>query len=88
MSQVKLGVIRETKIPPDKRVPLTPKQCRELSDRCAGIEIFVQPSDYRCFSNEEYREKGIELKEDLSDCDVLMGVKEVKIDALLNNKTY
>ena len=88
MSQVKLGVIRETKIPPDKRVPLTPKQCRELSDRCAGIEIFVQPSDYRCFSDEEYREEGIELIENLSDCDVLMGVKEVKIDALLNNKTY
>ncbi|MEN8227496.1 MAG: NAD(P)-dependent oxidoreductase [Bacteroidota bacterium] len=88
MSQVKLGVIRETKIPPDKRVPLTPKQCREMLKSCTGLEIFVQPSKTRCFSDDEYMAEGIELKEDLSDCDVLMGVKEVKIDTLLNNKTY
>jgi len=88
MSQVKLGIIRETKIPPDKRVPLTPKQCRELSNRCAGLEILVQPSDYRCYTDDEYRAEGCSLLEDLSSCDVMMGVKEVKISALLENKTY
>jgi len=88
MSQVKLGVIRETKNPPDRRVPLTPKQCRAISDRCAGLEILVQPSDYRCFSDHEYLAEGITLSNDLSGCDVLLGVKEVKIDALLDHKTY
>jgi saccharopine dehydrogenase (NAD+, L-lysine-forming) len=88
MSQVKLGIIRETKIPPDKRVPLTPKQCRELSNRCAGLEILVQPSDYRCYTDDEYRAEGCSLLEDLSSCDVMMGVKEVKINALLENKIY
>jgi len=88
MSQVKLGIIRETKTPPDKRVPLTPKQCRKLSNRCAGLEILVQPSDNRCYTDEEYRVEGCTLLEDLSSCDVMMGVKEVKIHALLENKTY
>ena len=88
MSQVKLGVIRETKIPPDRRVPLTPKQCRELLNRCAGLEIMVQPSETRCFSDDEYRAEGINILEDLSACDLLMGVKEVKIDALMEHKTY
>lgn len=88
MSQVSLGVVRETKFPPDKRVPLTPKQCRKMLDRCAGLKILVQPSQTRCFLDEEYRDEGITLTEDLSGCDVLMGVKEVKMDALLNNKTY
>ena len=88
MSQVKIGVIRETKTPPDKRVPLTPVQCRKMLDQCTGLEILVQPSENRCFMDDEYRAEGITLSEDLSMCDVLMGVKEVKIDALLNNKIY
>ena len=88
MSQVKIGVIRETKNPPDKRVPLTPKQCRKMLDQCTGLKIRVQPSENRCFTDDEYRAEGITLSEDLSECEVLMGVKEVKIDALLNNKTY
>ncbi len=88
MSLVTLGVVRETKYPPDKRVPLTPKQCRKMLDRCAGLKILVQRSETRCFLDEEYRDEGITITEDLSGCDVLVGVKEVKIDALLNNKTY
>lgn len=88
MSQVTLGIVRETKFPPDKRVPLTPNQCRKMLERCAGLKILVQRSETRCFLDEEYRNEGITLTEDLSGCDVLMGVKEVKIGALLNNKTY
>lgn len=88
MSQVKLGIVRETKIPPDKRVPLIPRQCRLLLERCAGLHIMVQSSDYRCFSDKEYRAEGISVTEDLSGCDLLIGVKEVKIDALIDQKTY
>lgn len=83
-----IGIIRETKNPPDRRVPLTPDQCRLLLERHDGLEILVQPSALRCFPDDEYRDRGIPLSEDLSECDVLMGVKEVSLDSLLAGKTY
>jgi saccharopine dehydrogenase (NAD+, L-lysine-forming) len=88
MQKISFGIVRETKTPPDKRVPLTPLQCRSLLDRFNDLELLVQPSAYRCYSDEEYRSEGISLSEDLSDCDVLLGVKEVKLEALIPGKTY
>jgi len=88
MKNLILGVVRETKNPPDKRVPLTPEQCRQLTVRYPWLKIVVQTSENRCFSNQEYEEAGIPMKEDLSGCDVLMGVKEVKTEALIEGKTY
>ncbi|TFH26536.1 MAG: alanine dehydrogenase [Bacteroidia bacterium] len=88
MQKLKMGIVRETKNPPDRRVPLTPLQCRFLTAQYRHLEIVVQPSDYRCFSDQEYDSKGIVLLEDLSECDVLMGVKEVKEEALLDGKSY
>jgi alanine dehydrogenase len=88
MKQLMLGILRETKDPPDKRVPLTPLQCQELESEFKNLKIVVQPSGYRCFSDEEYRERGITLQEDLSGCEILLGVKEVKIETLLSFKTY
>ncbi len=88
MQKLKIGIVRETKNPPDKRVPLTPVQCRQLTDRYRDLEIVVQPSDYRCFSDEEYASEGIVLSEDLSGYEVLMGVKEVKEEMLLHGKSY
>ena len=85
---MKIGIIRETKNPPDRRVPLNPEQCRRLLDENPGLEIVVQPSPIRCFGDGEYGEQGLPLREDLSDCEVLMGVKEVEIDSLLPGKTY
>lgn len=85
---MKLGIVREGKVPPDKRVPLTPEQCVEVMKNFRNVEVVVQPSPIRCFTDEEFSAKGITLQEDLSDCDVLMGVKEVKIKDLLPNKTY
>ncbi len=88
MQKITIGIVRETKTPPDKRVPFTPFQCRSLLDRYDHLEMVVQPSGYRCFSDEEYRAEGIILSEDLSGCDVLMGVKEVKQEVLAGQKTY
>lgn len=85
---MKLGIIREGKTPPDKRVPLAPNECKELLSLYPGLEIFVQPSPIRCFTDEEYKNVGISIKEDLSDCDVLMGVKEVKTYDLIAGKKY
>lgn len=85
---MKIGIIKETKTPPDSRVPLTPSQCKKLMEQHPNVEVFVQPSKSRSYKDEEYTSHGIKLQEDLSDCDVLMGVKEVKIETLIPQKTY
>jgi saccharopine dehydrogenase (NAD+, L-lysine forming) len=82
-----IGVLRETRIPPDSRVAITPMMCVELA-RQFGIRFLVQPSPFRIFKDEEYANFGIEIKEDLSECDVLFGVKEVQPETLLPKKTY
>ncbi|MCU0393040.1 MAG: NAD(P)-dependent oxidoreductase [Thermoflexibacter sp.] len=84
-----IGLIREGKIPTDRRVSLSPKQCRLLIQRYPQqVNIFVQPSTVRCFHDEEYIEAGIELREDLSNCDILLGIKEVPVNMLIPHKTY
>lgn len=85
---MKVGIIREGKNPPDKRVPLSPKQCAAVKQQYPHIDLVVQPSPIRKFQDTEYSAEGIVLQEDLSDCDVLFGVKEVPLDMLIPNKTY
>ena len=85
---MKIGLIREGKVTPDKRVPLTPKQCKALKVLYPDLEIVVQPSPIRAFKDEEYTEQGIQLSEDLSDCDLILGVKEVNIQDLIPNKKF
>lgn len=85
---LKVGILRETKNPPDRRVPLTPPQIIALEELYPFVEFFIQPSDYRCYSNEEYEYLNIPLTEDLSDCDILMGVKEVDRRTFIPGKTY
>ena len=85
---MKLGIIREGKNPPDKRVPLSPEQCKTVMERWPNVEVIVQPSPIRDIGDEEYGNLGIQMREDLSDCDVLMGVKEVPIHDLIPNKKY
>lgn len=85
---MKIGVIRETKNPPDKRVPLSPEKCAKLKQNFPEIELVVQSSNIRAFKDEEYSELGVNIVQDVSDCDVLLGVKEVKKEELIPNKTY
>jgi saccharopine dehydrogenase (NAD+, L-lysine-forming) len=83
-----LGLIREGKIPAENRVALTPAHCKWLQKNFSDVQIQVQPCSNRCFSDSEYARAGIELKEDLSDCNLLMGIKEVPVDNLLSGKRY
>ena len=85
---MKLGIIREEKNPPDKRVPLIPEQCKSLMEKYPRLEVVVQSSKDRCFKDEEYLSAGIPVVDDISDCDVLMGVKEVPKENLVPGKTY
>ncbi len=82
-----IGIIREGKIPPDTRVPLTPAQCRHIQ-KAYGIGIRVQSAPTRCYADQEYRDAGMAVVDDVSDCDILMGVKEVPVDQLVPGKTY
>lgn len=83
----KIGIIREGKVPPDHRVALTPKQCALVKSRFS-VDVVVQPSPIRKYTDIEYSQAGIVLQEDLSDCDLIIGVKEVPIDMLLPGKSY
>lgn len=85
---MKIGILREEKFPRDSRVPLTPSQCKALMERNPAIEIVIQPCKYRCFTNEEFHYQGISMQEDVSDCDFLLGVKEVPPALLIPGKTY
>ena len=85
---MKIGILAEEKIPADKRVALNPKQCRILLETYPSIDIFVMSSENRCYSDDEYTVNGINVVNDLSDCDVLIGVKEVPLKSLIANKTY
>jgi saccharopine dehydrogenase (NAD+, L-lysine forming) len=84
----KIGIVRETKVPQDNRVPFSPKQCASLLAKYAGLEIVVQPSAHRCFTDDEYKNAGINLQENLEKCDIIFGVKEQDINDLIANKTY
>lgn len=88
MASIKLGILKETKTPPDKRVPLSPAQCAQVQRDYPHVEVVVQPSDIRKFKDAEYTAAGVTLQEELSDCDILMGVKEVKIETFIPGKTY
>jgi alanine dehydrogenase len=84
---MKIGIIRERKNPPDNRVPLTPRQCHYISE-IYPVDFVIEPSPNRCYTDDEYRREGLCVSEDLSKCEVLMGVKEVPIENLISDKTY
>ncbi|MEM8939675.1 MAG: NAD(P)-dependent oxidoreductase [Bacteroidota bacterium] len=84
---IKIGLIREGKIPLDKRVPLTPLQAKQVKDRF-NISLVVQSSQVRCFDDQNYADLGVEVVDAVDDCDVLLGVKEVPVAMLIPGKTY
>ena len=88
MATTKIAIIREEKTPLDARAPLAPLQAKSIMNAHPTVEVFCQSSNIRCFSDEEYRQEGITVLDDVSNCDILMGVKEVPIESLVPNKTY
>lgn len=83
-----IGLIREGKIPADNRVALTPAQCRWLHKNSPDFKVVVQSSPNRCFTDKEYQSAGIEVKEDISECEILLGIKEVPAQQLIPEKIY
>mgnify|MGYP001072498578 CR=1 FL=1 len=85
---MKFGIIKERKNPPDRRVVFSPKKLRELQEKFPTAKIEVESSDIRVFTDEEYTKENIQVSKDMIVCDVLLGVKEVPVDALIPNKKY
>jgi len=85
---IRIGLIREGKIPADNRVALTPPQCKWIHKNSDEVRIVAQRSSVRCFSDKEYEMAGVEVKEDVNDCDILLGIKEVPVAQLIPGKTY
>jgi alanine dehydrogenase len=85
---IRIGLIREAKIPFDNRVALIPSQCKWLQKNFPDIRIIAESSPHRCFNDKEYQMAGIEVKENLQDADILLGIKEVPSNKLLAEKTY
>lgn len=85
---MKIGIIKETKIPEDNRVALSPAQVVRLKQEYPDSDIVVQSSDIRAFSDNDYKKVGVNVVDDLSDCDILFGIKEAQIDTLIPGKHY
>ena len=85
---VKIGIIKETKTPIDNRVALNPMEIVALKERYPQAEFYVQHSDIRAYTDEEYSQLGIPVVESLENCDVLFGIKEASLESLLPNKHY
>jgi alanine dehydrogenase len=83
-----IGLIREGKVPADNRVALTPAQCKFLMKNVENVMVYVEPSPNRCYSDAEYEKAGAFLSNDLSNCNLLLGIKEVPVSQLIPNKRY
>jgi alpha-aminoadipic semialdehyde synthase len=59
----------------ERRAPLCPEHVQDFLRRHPDSQVLVQPSFHRIFSNQAYQEAGATIQEDLSDADVILGVK-------------
>ena len=83
-----IALIREGKIPVDNRVALKTEQCKWVQKQYGSVKIIVQQSPHRCFDDTEYLRAGIEVKEEVAEADIFLGIKEVPVADLVQGKTY
>ncbi len=85
---MKFAIIKERKNPPDRRVVFSPETLAEAREKFPEAEFVVESSDIRVFSDEAYAKLGFTVTNDVSDADVMIGVKEVPVENLIPNKKY
>jgi alanine dehydrogenase len=85
---MKFGIIKERKNPPDRRVVFSPNELTRIKQLHPDCTVKVESSDIRIFTDSQYQSLGIEVTNDVTDCDVLFGVKEVPVEDLIPNKSY
>ena len=82
-----ISIIKEARVD-ENRTPFTPNQIQTLIANFPNVVILVQPSKNRCFRDEDYFKAGAKIEEDISNSDIIFGIKEVEISKLIKNKTY
>lgn len=87
MGKTRFGIRVEDKDDWERRVPLTPNQVAAAA-RNSEVGFVVQPSSSRIFPDEEYRQAGAEVADDLSPTDIVLAIKEIPAKLLLPGKTY
>lgn len=88
MKKITIALLKEEKIPADNRVALIPSQCKWIHKNFPHVKILAQRSAGRCFSDAEYQRSGIEVVDNIDGCDVMIGIKEVSVNSLMEGKTY
>ncbi len=82
-----IAIIRESRTD-DNRSPLAPRHIKEILVKFPNTNVFVQPSEHRCFSDKEYLDQGAIINENLSNCELILGVKEIEPSLLIPKKNY
>ena len=82
-----IGIIRESRND-ENRTPLVPEHIKKYKESNPNINFIIQPSNSRCFADEEYELCGAKINENLNECSIIFGVKEIDPNILINNKTY
>lgn len=81
-----LGIRKENKNKWERRVAITPHDCKKLRDK--GYRIILQSNNLRCYTDKQYLDNGVEIVDDLSEADVILGVKEIPLELLIPEKTF
>lgn len=82
-----IGIRKEDKYAMERRVPLTPKHIRKLKQH-HGIDFIIQSSEKRIFKDDEFEKAGAEIRDELLQADVIFGIKEIPVSAIMGKKTY
>jgi alanine dehydrogenase len=83
----RIGIRLEDKNEWERRTPLIPPHVRELGEK-HGIEVSVQSSPIRAFNQQEYTLAGAQVVEHLSECPVILAIKEIPQELFEPRKTY
>ena len=88
ITELKIGIVREKQYPTERRAPITPDVARHLLKAHKGLSIIVQPSVQRVFDDTSYVKAGCQVTDDLSACDVILGLREIEAEELIPGKKY
>ncbi|GMJ07576.1 LYSINE-KETOGLUTARATE REDUCTASE/SACCHAROPINE DEHYDROGENASE, SACCHAROPINE DEHYDROGENASE [Hibiscus trionum] len=87
-----VGILSESVNKWERRVPLTPSHCARLlhsgREKTGVARIIVQPSTKRIHHDSLYEDVGCEISDDLSECGLILGIKQPKLDMILPNRAY
>ena len=85
---MKFTLIKERKSPPDRRVVFSPETFLQAKKLFPSATFTVESSNIRVFSDQDYGKHGLLIEKAIDKPQVLLGVKEVPVEALIPNTSY